>query len=148
MGSPFGFFQFFKSLEDKDAILLLKMLTFLPMSEINALVTSMGEANFKPFTLQQILAEEVTRLVHGEEALLQAVSITETLFAKGESNTKLTFDVLKSIADDGLLGDQHLRIPRASVQERAFLEVLVESKLFTAFGKPAPAKHIETLASQ
>lgn len=146
--SPFGFFQFFRGLDDELAVKLLKMLTFLPMGDIHELVASMSREGYQPNTVQRILAEQVTLLVHGEQALQQALAVTTALFGEGPEDSELTLEVLKSIAQDRLLGDQHLRIPLATLEGREMLDVLVESKLFIAFGRPAKANHIETLSRQ
>merc|ERR1712232_1021465 len=126
---------------------LLKMLTFLPLGEINELVTSMDGA---PNKVQRVLAEQVTRIVHGEQALREALSVTEILFAEGQGdeNGQLTFEALNGIARDALLGDRHWRIRRAELEGRSILDLAVESKLFTASSRPATAKHIKTLAEQ
>ena len=57
-----------------------------------------GQADYKPNTAQKILAREVTRFVHGEEGLIQALSATEAL-APG-SETKLSAEALEAAAGD------------------------------------------------
>ncbi len=58
-------------------IKLLKMLTFLPLEEVQAIEASMSAPGYVPNTAQRRLAEEVTRFVHGEEGLAQALKATE-----------------------------------------------------------------------
>lgn len=53
------------------------MLTFLPLSEVAALEAEMRAPGYVPNTAQRRLAEEVTRFVHGEEGLAQALKATE-----------------------------------------------------------------------
>ena len=62
---------------DADVAKLLKMLTFLPLGEIEALQAAMAAPGYVPNTAQRRLAEEVTRFVHGEEGLAQAIKATE-----------------------------------------------------------------------
>lgn len=55
----------------------VQMLTFVPMSDIATLEESMRSPSYVPNTAQRRLAEEVTRFVHGEEGLAQALKATE-----------------------------------------------------------------------
>lgn len=76
--SPFKFYQYLLgSVPDTDVIKFLRMLTFLPLSDIASLEESMGSGDYRPNTAQRLLAEEVTRMVHGEEGLQQALKATE-----------------------------------------------------------------------
>lgn len=76
--SPFKFYQYFlSSVSDVEVVKFLRMLTFLPMEEIAALETAMGDSSYQPNTAQRRLAEEVTRFVHGEEGLAQALAATQ-----------------------------------------------------------------------
>jgi tyrosyl-tRNA synthetase len=53
------------------------MLTFLPLDEVSQLEASMKAPGYVPNSAQRRLAEEVTRFVHGEEGLQQAIKATE-----------------------------------------------------------------------
>lgn len=82
--SPFKFYQYFlSSVSDKEVIKFLRMLTFLPLEEIAAIETHMGEASYRPNAAQRKLAEEVTRFVHGEEGLGQALAATKVCNLRG-----------------------------------------------------------------
>ncbi|KAK9862365.1 hypothetical protein WJX84_007104, partial [Apatococcus fuscideae] len=97
--SPFKFYQYLLgSVPDTDVIKFLRMLTFLPLADIASLEGSMGSAEYKPNTAQRLLAEEVTRMVHGEEGLQQALKATEAL-APGK-RTQLDAAALEAIAED------------------------------------------------
>lgn len=77
--SPYEFYQFWINTDDRDVIKYLKYFTFLSKEEIERLSHEMQEAPEKR-AAQKALAEEVTKLVHGEEALHQAIKISSALF--------------------------------------------------------------------
>lgn len=77
--SAYQFYQFFISSPDDRVILWLKFLTFLPMKQILELENQVKSAPEKK-EAQLTLAREITRLVHGEEALKRAESATKALF--------------------------------------------------------------------
>lgn len=77
--SPYEFYQFWVNQDDRDVVKYLKFFTFLDEEEIANLAKKVKEAPEKR-EAQKRLAEEVTRFVHGEEALKQAERITEILF--------------------------------------------------------------------
>ena len=78
--SPYEFYQFWINSADADVIKYLKIFTFLSREEIEALEVSVQE---EPHLrkAQKTLAEEMTRLIHGEEALETAKRITDALFS-------------------------------------------------------------------
>jgi len=78
--SPYEFYQFWINAADADVIKYLKIFTFLTREEIEALAASVEE---EPHLrkAQKALAEEMTRLIHGQEALDQAIRITAALFS-------------------------------------------------------------------
>jgi tyrosyl-tRNA synthetase len=82
--SPYEFYQFLIRTADADVINLLRMLTFLPMDEINEIKRRMQSADYAPNTAQKLLAREVTSLVHGEDSLQKAVQAT-AIAAPGSS---------------------------------------------------------------
>jgi tyrosyl-tRNA synthetase len=67
--SPYKFYQHLFSTTDADVIRFLRMLTFLPLQEIDSIEAHMASDSYKPNTAQQRLAEEVTRFVHGDEGV-------------------------------------------------------------------------------
>ena len=96
--SPYEFYQYLVRVEDADVIKLLRMLTFMEMEEIREYEKQMQEPNYIPRTAQKRLAEEVTRLVHGEESLQTAIRVTEGV-APG-SQTVLNAEILESLSSD------------------------------------------------
>ena len=78
--SPFDFFQYWRNVSDSDVLKCIRMLTFLPLEEIDAM------ENWEGAQLNQakeILAFELTKLVHGEEEAAKAREASHALFAGG-----------------------------------------------------------------
>jgi len=79
---PYEFYQYWRNIHDADVIKCLKLLTFLPMSEINELAELKDQEINKA---KKILAYEVTKLVHGEAEAVKAQEAAEALFGSGGS---------------------------------------------------------------
>ena len=97
--SPYQFYQFWLKVADADVYKFLKYFTFLSIEEIDAIEAKDKASGTKP-EAQRILAEEMARLIHGEEALAAAQRISESLFAEDQSN--LTESDFEQLALDGL----------------------------------------------
>ncbi len=97
--SPYSFYQFWLNTADADVENFLKIFTFLPVPEIDALLAEFRAAPGQR-TAQKKLAEEVTRMLHGEEALESAIRITEALFSG--SIESLTEPDLIQLMQDGM----------------------------------------------
>ena len=78
--SPYEFFQYWRNVADADVIKCLKMLTFLPLEEIVAMESWEGSQLNKA---KEILAFELTKLVHGEEEAEKAQTAARALFVQG-----------------------------------------------------------------
>lgn len=78
--SPYEFYQFWINTTDDDVIKFLKYFTFLEQEEIEALEKSLNEAPHLR-EAQKALAENVTRFIHGQDALDDAIRISQALFA-------------------------------------------------------------------
>jgi tyrosyl-tRNA synthetase len=76
--SPFDFYQYWRNVDDKDVIKCLKMLTFLPIEEIQKMEVWEGAELNKA---KEILAFELTKLVHGEEEAQKAESAAKGIFS-------------------------------------------------------------------
>jgi tyrosyl-tRNA synthetase len=81
--SPYQFYQFWLNASDADAEKWIKIFTFLSQPEINSLIDEHKKDAGKRL-LQKKLAEEVTKFVHGEAALQEALTATEKAFAEKE----------------------------------------------------------------
>ena len=97
--SPYQFYQFWLKVADADVYKFLKYFTFLSIEEIDAIEAKDKTSGTKP-EAQRILAEEMTRLIHGEAALQAAQRISESLFAEDQSH--LTESDFEQLALDGL----------------------------------------------
>ena len=78
--SPFDFFQYWRNVADSDVLKCIRMLTFLPLEEINAMESWEGAQLNEA---KEILAFELTKLVHGEEEATKAREASHALFAGG-----------------------------------------------------------------
>ena len=72
----YEFYQYLYKVADADVIVLLKMLTFLPVEEIEKLQKEMTSDQYETNKAQKLLASEVTRFIHGEEGLKSALEVT------------------------------------------------------------------------
>ena len=97
--SPYQFYQFWLKVADADVYKFLKYFTFLSIEEIDTIEAKDKASGTKP-EAQRILAEEMTRLIHGEAALQAAQRISESLFAEDQSS--LTESDFEQLALDGL----------------------------------------------
>jgi tyrosyl-tRNA synthetase len=115
--TPYEFYQFWINTDDRDVVKYLKYFTFLSHEEINELEKQTLEAPEKR-AAQKALAAEMTRLVHGEEALEQAIKISEALFSG---------NVAQLTAKEIEQGFKDVPSYECHEQEIALLELLVMS---------------------
>ena len=78
--SPFDFYQYWRNVADADVLKCIRMLTFLPIEEINAMDSWEGS---QLNTAKEILAYELTKMVHGEEEAVKAQEAARAIFANG-----------------------------------------------------------------
>ncbi|MEM9257201.1 MAG: tyrosine--tRNA ligase [Pseudomonadota bacterium] len=97
--SPYAFYQYWLNTGDAEVYQFLKYFTFLAVDEIEALQRADAARQGRP-EAQQVLAVEVTRLVHGSQGLEAAQRITQSLFAGTAS--QLTEADLRQLRQDGL----------------------------------------------
>ncbi|MEW9906338.1 MAG: tyrosine--tRNA ligase [Candidatus Symbiodolus clandestinus] len=97
--SPYRFYQYWLNVADADVYRFLALFTLLPLEEIQAL-QSADQISQKSPQAQLILAQWVTQLVHGSEALKAAQRISETLFSGDVS--QLTAADFSQLAQDGI----------------------------------------------
>ncbi|MBX4134134.1 tyrosine--tRNA ligase [Frischella sp. Ac48] len=97
--SPYKFYQFWINTADADVYRFLKFFTFMPLEAIDALEEEDKNSGVAP-RAQYVLAEEVTKLVHGESGLIAAKRITESLFSG--SLKSLSQDDFAQLEQDGM----------------------------------------------
>lgn len=115
--SPFKFFQFWLGLSDVDTKKLFKLFSFKSVDEIDAIFKE-DESRDKPLA-QQILAEEMTMIVHGEAALQSVLIMNKALFG-GD------FD---SLSEDDFINLEKEGVPVFESSEKNIVELLVLTKL-------------------
>lgn len=121
--SPYEFFQYLVRVADADVIRLMRMITFMDLEEINSLEEQMRQPGYVPNTAQKRLATEVTRLVHGEEALQKALRVTQRITPGSE--TALDGEMLEQLAADM----PSVVLPRADVASGKIVGLLVKTGL-------------------
>ncbi|MGJ3352266.1 tyrosine--tRNA ligase [Providencia sp. Je.9.19] len=127
--SPYKFYQFWINTADSDVYRFLKFFTFMELSEIDALEEEDKNSGKAP-RAQYVLAEMVTKLVHGDEGLAAARRITDSLFSGAVSD--LTEADVEQLAQDGM--------PSITLEDGADLQqALVDSELAPSRGQARTA---------
>lgn len=88
--SPFEFYQYWRNVDDADVIKCIKMLTFLPLEEIEKMESWEGSELNKA---KEILAYELTKLVHNEEEAAKAQESAKALFSSGNAANMPTYEL-------------------------------------------------------
>ena len=89
--SPYAFYQFWMNTSDEDAEKYVKIFTLLTKEEVAETVAKHSEAPHQRL-LQKILAENITKMVHSQEALDAAIDASQILFGKGTTETLKNLD--------------------------------------------------------
>ncbi len=116
--SPYEFYQYWRNVGDDDVLKCIRMLTFLPLEEIDAMNDWQGS---QLNTAKDILAFELTKLVHGEEEATKAREVSKSLFGGGANDENMPTTILTD-ADftDGSIG---------------LLDLMVKGELITSKGE-------------
>jgi tyrosyl-tRNA synthetase len=124
--SPYNFYQYLYRVDDRDVIKLMRFLTFMEMGEIQRYEERMKE---EPNVAQKRLAEELTRLIHGEEGLLSALRATESV-APGHAAE------LNPVVFQQMMKDMpHVKLKRADVVGSRFVDIAVRAGLVESTGE-------------
>lgn len=127
--SPYDFYQYLVRVADADAIKLMRLLTFIDMAEIREYEEMMKRSDYVPNTVQKRLAEEITRLVHGQSGLDTALRVT--MGAAPGSETVLDAEILESISKDMA----NSKLPESAVVGQKLVDVVVEAGLQSSKGE-------------
>ena len=129
--TPYQFYQFWLNASDVDGEKWIKIFTFLAQSEINLLLAEHKEDAAKRI-LQKKLAEEVTKFVHGDEALAEAIATTEKLFLnQSASADSLSIEDLK-----GMEGIIKIDYPKEKIEAGIdVVSFLAEATIFPSKGE-------------
>jgi tyrosyl-tRNA synthetase len=129
--TPYQFYQFWMNAADEDAVKWIKIFTLLPKEVVNETIAS-HEKDPASRILQKILAEEITRFVHGEDALQQAVLTTEKLFsqqhAPAESLSKEDLENMEGVTK--------ILLPKAAILDGLpIVQLLADTGIFPSKGE-------------
>ena len=106
--SPFDFYQYWRNVEDADVLKCIRMLTFLPLEQIDAM-SDWKDAQLN--TAKEILAYELTKLVHGEEEADKAQASAKALFVGGGDDANMpTTEISADNLVDGKIGILNLMV--------------------------------------
>lgn len=103
MTSPYDFYQYWRNVDDNDVIKCLKILTFLPIEEINSYEALNGKDINK---VKDILAFEITKLVHGEEEAIKSRNTSKSIF----SSSIVTDDIPTCFLTESDLNENKINI--------------------------------------
>ena len=122
--SPFEFYQYWRNVEDSDVLKCIRMLTFLPLEQINEM-DNWKDAQLN--TAKEILAYELTKLVHGEEEAEKAQSAAKALFVgDGDDANMPSTEISVEQLSDGKIGILNLMVicglAPSNKQERQLVE--------------------------
>lgn len=119
--SPYEFYQYWRNIQDSEVRDVLKMLTFLPMDEVNRLASLEGE---KINEAKKIAAFEITKLIHGEEEALKAKKTSEDLFENLNNSDNMPTEIVTESELDMSILDLLVKIKIAPSKGQA--KTLVE----------------------
>lgn len=122
--SPFEFFQYWRNVGDNDVLKCIKMLTFLPLEQIDEMDSWEGA---KLNEAKEILAYELTKLVHGEEEAEKAKTASHALFAGGGDDSNMpTTNITEDQLNDGAIGIMDLMVACKLVASKSEARRLVQ----------------------
>ncbi|MCR6546364.1 tyrosine--tRNA ligase [Dehalobacterium formicoaceticum] len=99
--SPFEFYQYWRNVNDADVLKCIRMLTFLPLEQIDAMDKWEGSQLNEA---KEILAFELTKLIHGEEEAQQAKTASHALFSGGSDDSHMpTTEITTENLNDGVI---------------------------------------------
>lgn len=143
--SPFDFYQYWRNVGDADVLKCIRMLTFLPLEEIDAMDSWEGSQLNKA---KEILAYELTSLVHGEEEAKKAQDSARALFSQGNAADMPTAELTEADFRDGKIDILGILTSSGLVKSRAEARRAVEqggvsvdgekiTDIHTSYGKDA-----------
>ena len=116
--SPFDFYQYWRNVDDADVVKCLKMLTFLPLEQIEELAKLEGSEINKA---KEILAFELTKMIHGEQEANKAQEGARALFSTGANTDNMP---TTELSDDDFVDG-----------EIAILDLMIKAKLIPSKGE-------------
>ena len=114
--SPYDFYQYWRNVDDKDVLKCIRMLTFLPLEEIDKMDSWEGSQLNEA---KDILAYELTALVHGEQEAARARDAARALFGAGDSALTPSVEVEEASLTDGKIDVNSLLLLGKMVPSRS-----------------------------
>ena len=122
--SPYDFYQYWRNVDDGDVLKCIRMLTFLPLEEIDAMDSWEGSELNKA---KEILAFELTKLVHGEEEATKAQETAKSLFgAKMNVDTMPTYELSAEDFTDGAIAVNEILVKAGIAKSKGEGRRLIE----------------------
>ncbi len=122
--SPYDFFQYWRNIDDADVIKCMKLLTFIPVDEINELAKAEGSAINQ---VKERLAYEVTRLVHGQAEADKALEAARSVFGAGAASEHMpSTDLTAADFTDGAISVIDLLMKTGLTPSRGEARRLIE----------------------
>ena len=132
--SPFDFYQYWRNVGDADVLKCLRMLTFLPLEQIDEMDKWEGSQLNQA---KEILAFELTKLVHGEEEATKAQESARALFSAGSAADMPTTTLTEADLRDGSIDILGILVAAASAQH-----VLKHDVMFSRAVLPSMVKKL------
>ena len=130
--TPFEFYQYWRNVADADVLKCIRMLTFLPMEEIRKMDSWEGS---QLNTAKEILAFELTKLVHGEEEAVKAQESARALFSAGNAENMPTVQLTDDNFVDGKIDICGVLVAAGLAQSRSEARRNVEQGGVTVDGE-------------
>lgn len=105
--SPYDFYQYWRNVGDADVLKCIRMLTFLPLEQIDEMDSWEGA---KLNEAKEILAFELTKLVHGEEEAVKAKNTATAIFSSGDSTDMPSVEITADDLKDGAIDIQAILV--------------------------------------
>jgi tyrosyl-tRNA synthetase len=130
--TPYDFYQYWRNVEDADVLKCIRMLTFLPMEQIEAMDSWEGS---QLNTAKEILAYELTKLVHGEEEANKAQASAKALFGAGADADIPTAELSEADLIDGAIDILSILVKAGLVPSKSEARRAVEQGGVTVEGE-------------
>ena len=114
--APYDFYQYWRNVGDKDVLKCIRMLTFIPLEEVDKMDAWEGAQLNEA---KDILAYELTKLIHGEEEAEKARAASKALFSSGDSALTPTVAVTEDMLRDGAIDVNGLLVLGKMVPSRS-----------------------------
>lgn len=130
--TPYEFYQYWRNVADADVLKCIRMLTFLPLDEIDKMDAWEGAQLNEA---KEILAFELTKLVHGEEEAIKAKNAAKAIFTSGDSADMPTVEITEADLKDGSIDIQAILVKAGMATSRSDARRSVEGGGVTVDGE-------------